>query len=89
MATKTIKFNISEFVRVKLTEHGIKILREQFDELHQWMPSVFKEFQPPEQDAEGWSEWQLWKLMRAFGGDNMTQGSPNAFATDIEIIVKE
>lgn len=48
-----ITFNINDTVRVKLTDHGRRILEGQTH---------------PKEDSEGWSEWQLWMLFQDFGG---------------------
>ena len=80
-----MKFNINDTVKVKLTEYGIKILRDKFEQQHKLFPTIFCEFAPPEQDENGYSEFQLWVLMRDFGGELMTQLAPNTFGNWIEI----
>jgi hypothetical protein len=49
-----MKFNVNNLVRVKLTDHGKKILQNDAINL-------------PKEDKDGWSEWQLWGLMSNFG----------------------
>ena len=46
-------FNINNKVRVKLTDYGRQALARQHNGL--------------KEDAEGWSEWQLWHLMQELG----------------------
>jgi len=62
-----MKFNVNENVRVKLTPTGKDILRKKFDLAHERMPQVFKEFSLPEEDAQGFSKWQMWQLFADFG----------------------
>ncbi len=78
-----MKFNINSFVRVKLNEHGHLIHRQRHSRL---LPSF--EYHPVEQDEEGWSKWQLWKLMHVFG-DHVMLGSKVPFETEIELITPE
>lgn len=79
-----MKFNINDCVRVKLTQVGRDILeqhhREMCASLSDYLPYI-----PKEEDAEGWSSWQLWILMRNFGGLTMG-GMDLPFETEIEII---
>ena len=64
-------FNINEYVKVKLTEEGVKILKAQYEEtLKQMNPQSRKAmgpFKKPKVDSEGYSEFQLWELMKYFG----------------------
>ena len=59
-------FNINQNVRVKLNDYGRKIHKEYFDHLAEGLNTSLK-YAPPKEDAEGWSSWQLWHLMRVFG----------------------
>lgn len=43
-------------------------------------------YTPPKEDASGWSKWQLWSLMEAFG-PHIHLGSENCFETTIEMIM--
>lgn len=64
-------FNINNYVKVKLTEEGLKILKSQYNEmLKQMAPQARKSmgpFKPPKVDKNGYSEFQLWGLMQHFG----------------------
>lgn len=53
-ATEPKTFNMNNVVRVRLTPPGRKVLVA----LHQ---------RPVEEDADGWSRWQLWDLLTVFG----------------------
>ncbi len=69
-----MKFNINNSVRVKLTEKGLKALRESHSP-----------HSPPEEDADGWSTWQLWVLMEEIG-PHIHGGFGCPIETEIEIV---
>ena len=84
-----MKFNINDKVRVKLTDHGRKVYRDDHfafwqDRSSRYVPS----YVPPKEDAEGWSEWQLHALMAAFGS-YCHMGSPVPFETTIELVLPQ
>lgn len=63
-------FNVNNKVQVKLTDHGLLLLRQEHGRIAAMQRSAGLEtepFVPPETDAEGWSTFQLWVLMEAFG----------------------
>ncbi len=65
-----VEFNINDYVKVKLTERGLKIHREKYDDLDRRMNGLFSKHYPyttPTVDSEGYSKWQLWDLMQRFG----------------------
>lgn len=64
MTTSAIKLNLNDRVRVKLTDHGREILRKDYEERFAFLG---RKYVPPKEDAEGWSEWQLWNLFQDFG----------------------
>lgn len=64
MIPQTIKLNLNDWVRVKLTDHGREILRKDH-EAH--FARCGREYAPKKEDAGGWSEWQLWCLFQSFG----------------------
>jgi hypothetical protein len=78
-----VDFNVNETVRVKLTERGLQTLRERHDEIARQYPA-FGSFKPPKTDADGWSEFQLWSLMRSLG-PHILMGGPTLFETTIQI----
>lgn len=80
-------FNINDYVRVKLTDEGRKLLREQ----HASFMDAIKahggkpwDYEPPKEDAEGWSRWQMHNLMEALG-HACTMGRPVPFETEIQL----
>lgn len=68
MARTFIEFHMNDKVRVRLTNRGRKVHRENYRKLMaSYPPELSLNYQPPEEDAEGWSEWQMWELMQQFG----------------------
>jgi hypothetical protein len=83
-----VRFNINHNVRVRLTDFGHQIVWKRHAELSEFLKSVGG---PPlsgdgatTEDNEGWSEWQLWKLMETFG-PHIRMGADVPFETEIEI----
>lgn len=68
LATKVpFAFNMNDYVRVKLTAEGKAMLAREAAELRRSHPKVTWSYIPPLEDEEGYSKWQLWKLMSEFG----------------------
>jgi len=74
------KFNINDKVRVKLTDIGRSVYREHYAVLDSMLG---KERRVIPEDAEGFSEWQLWRLMSIFGS-RIRMGFDPPFETTIE-----
>jgi hypothetical protein len=74
---KKIEFNFNDYVRVKLTQHGREVHRQNHDNLFKDNPSVC-EYRPPVDNPEGWSRWQIWELMQQFG-PHIYMGGKNCF----------
>jgi hypothetical protein len=66
-----IEFNINHSVQVRLTERGRAILRA-------------GNIDAPEEDADGWSRWQMWCLMEALG-EHVHIGANPPFETTIRL----
>ena len=80
-----MKFNINHEVKVKLTKKGHAICKANHLKLYiRYPPNSFPEYHAPKEDADGWSSWQLWTLMREFG-EHMYNGAELPFETEIEI----
>lgn len=79
-----MKFNVNDHVRVRLTDEGRAILRRQHDDLVKGRPWSY-DYVPPKEDADGWSDWQLWVLMQQLG-HTCGNGAPLTFETTIEIV---
>ena len=85
-----MQFNINNYVRVRLTDHGREIHQRNHFSLLGAMPSDVRAEFPyvsPKEDQDGWSEWQLWHLMREFGPWIRMTGEP-PFSTLIEVTEK-
>lgn len=82
------KVNINQEVKVKLTEYGISILKEQHDELNKWIETRggkgLGEFEL-RLDEDGYYSTQIWMLMNQFG-HVIRMGNKNPF--NLEIIIK-
>lgn len=82
-------FNINDYVKVKLTDEGLKILEEQHNELLKKMtPDAAADlgsFVAPEVDEEGYSQIQLYELMYHFGKYMRMSNSKIPFEMDIQI----
>lgn len=88
--TTWTRFNINDKVRVRLTDHGHFVHRKSHEQLVGHMrPGIRDEFPyiPPIEDSDGWSEWQLWDLMRTFGPHIWMTGEM-CFATGIQFETK-
>lgn len=77
-----MKFNVNDYVRVKLTNHGRSVLRQQREAL---LKPYGLPVRLPEEDAAGWSTWQLWSLMQELG-HTCGNGAPLTFEPTIEIV---
>jgi hypothetical protein len=80
------QFNVNEWVKVKLTEQGLAILKSQHDELRRDFPKL-KPWKPPAVDAEGYSKFQLWELMNRFG-ESVSIGCKLPFETMIRLTIE-
>jgi len=82
-----MKFNINDYVKVKLNDKGRKIHREWWDNIYQDCSHPF-EYQAPKEDENGYSKWQLWGLIHIFG-PHITLGTRVPFECDIIIDEKD
>lgn len=78
--------NMNDTVKVKLTEHGKQILKENHDMFWKDRAAPY-EFKLPKEDENGYSSWQLWGLFQEFG-HKIGLGFKLPFETGM-IIVKE
>lgn len=80
-------FNANNYVRVRLTEHGREVYRQQVDEMNTYIRKLNPDVElfPYEViEDDGWSRWQLWDLMKTFG-PHMGVARPLMFSMEIEI----
>ena len=72
-------FNINDKVRVRLTTKGRAIHAKNHAAEFARVPGLSQwSYKPPTEDADGWSEWQMWRLMEQFGGHSVN-GMPQCF----------
>ena len=72
-------FNINDKVRVRLTPHGRAVHADSHDELFARLSGFAQwDYIAPIEDADGWSEWQMWSLMATFGS-HMRTDVPQCF----------
>ena len=82
-----MKFNINEFVKIRMTVLGHTVYRQHRDEIAK---NVLKYGIQPDivdrhpEDASGWSRWQLWEVMAIFGR-HLYMGGPLLFETKVDL----
>lgn len=76
------EFNVNDEVKVRLTKRGKTIHRQQYESSMSAFLDKYP-YEPPKEDAQGWSNWQLWKLMQEFG-QHTYNGSDPCFQTTIQ-----
>lgn len=80
-----MKFNINNYVKVRLTDRGREILLEQHNDLNCFRTTEHLsplDYNPPKEDGEGYSRWQMWSLINTFG-EYTCIGKEPPFETDI------
>lgn len=79
-----MKFNINDIVKVRLTPSGRAFHAAKFA-IFKAKTKINMTYRAPAEDAEGWSEWQLWRLMGEFGAELYNGNSHPPFSIEIEI----
>lgn len=64
---KRIEFNWNDTVRVRLSAEAHARLVQDHVDLWRRAGRPVPRYYPPQEDAEGWSKWQLWRLMQELG----------------------
>lgn len=82
-----VPFNVNDYVWVKLTPAGLEILRQETNQLRRSFPRLL-EFTPPSVDENGYTQYQLWALMKDFG-EYMLWGGTSPFETNMFFETKE
>jgi hypothetical protein len=82
--TGEMKFNINEYVWVKLNDKGREIYLRSFD----CIPLEFRRVHLPETDSDGYSRFQMWSFMQIFGSHIGTGFDP-PFDTTIKFDPKD
>jgi len=88
---KTKAININDDVWVRLTDSGraemerqhVELFAESYTSAGLPLPPMWK----PEEDADGWSRWQLHVLMNTFGHLLVNGTAPLPFETTIRVMV--
>ncbi len=68
------KFNINDFVKVKLTDYGKHVYEHHLDDLNLRMGCHLTPY-PLQYDENGYCDFQLWHFMNIFG-DHIFNGAP-------------
>lgn len=82
-----VNFNINDFIYVKLKPVGIAELEKQHRDLLKTFPGM-GDFEYPEEDADGYSKWQMHQLMSTFG-QLFSTGLPEPFNLNIKVDVQD
>lgn len=84
----SVRFNVNHYVRVKITRHGKKCLRKNYDDLAKsYGGKLGFPFRLPKADKDGWTRFQMHDLMANFG-QHMYCGCEVPFETEIEILLE-
>ncbi len=86
---KKIPFNLNDYVLVKLTPIGIQILELQHNKKYEDLGIRKNEWIPPVIDADGYTKFQLWELMRQLGGSLRIGMGQHPIETEIIILTEE
>lgn len=62
-----MKINLNQEVKVKITEYGHQILRDEHRAIREMFPSSDLEYKEPKVDDEGYSVMQMHNVMSHFG----------------------
>jgi hypothetical protein len=83
------QFNINSTVKVRLTEYGKELHKNQWKEFWSSVGKLDKHpYKPLETDADGYCEFMMWNLMNKFGS-YMILGCEVPFETTILIDEKD
>lgn len=88
---KYVKVNMNDAVKVKLTEEGIAILKQQHDEMNAFLLARGRkglEDYSPRLDEDGYYQDQLWSLFQTFG-KFIGLACPNMFDLDILLPIQQ
>lgn len=62
-----VRINLNEPIKVKLTDLGKEIYYHQYDELNRTVGWIVCNPSFPKEDADGYTEFQLWHFMELYG----------------------
>lgn len=75
-----MNINVNDFVWVKLTAAGRRILERNYRDLNL---HLVRPYEAPREEA-GWARFQMWELMHEFGSSTYNGAIP-AFETEIAL----
>ena len=73
---ESIRINLNEPIKVKLTDLGKKIYYHQYDEINQIAGREICKPRLPKEDENGYTEFQLWCFIELYG-EHMGMTLPN------------
>ena len=84
-----IDFNINDYIKVKLTQRGTEILRQNHNRIFGQVDLLDKRpFQEPSIDEDGYCKFQMWQFCEEFGGIGMGEFNQNPpHETNIKICI--
>ena len=83
---KSIRINLNESIKVKLTDWGKEIYYHQYDKTNQIAGREICKPRFPKEDENGYTEFQLWHFMELYG-KHMEMTLPNVIEP-LEIVYK-
>ncbi|MFW6030796.1 MAG: hypothetical protein ACOCRO_11185 [Halanaerobiales bacterium] len=84
-----MKFNINDYVKVKLTDKGNQVLKNQHYLLNRLTNGLFGEYEEKETDENGYTKFQMHELFTVFSGYIRPGEMILPFETNIIICEKE
>jgi hypothetical protein len=81
--TDMVKFNVNSMVKVKLTDIGWGILRDDRERMKKGIPT--HDWSLPKPDEDGYLTYQFWCFMQLFG-PHIHMGMLTPFETDILLV---
>ena len=87
---KFLTFNVNSKVLVRLTDRGRELHRRSYQDTIARIPAGLaadNPYKPPKENAEGWTDFQLWELMELFG-PHIFLGCEQPFESNIRLLVE-
>lgn len=66
MENNAIRINLNDWIKVKLTDFGKEIYAHQYDRINRMLGEKNWELKYPEEDENGYTEFQLWEFMELY-----------------------
>ena len=85
MSETWVEFNINHYVRIQLTDFGRQVLRDNHAQLYRNIGVEPTPYREPTEDADGWSKWQAWEVLKEFGSHIFMGMKDNPFVLTIQI----